>query len=353
MKQFFIILLSLSTFTVKATILTVSNNPTTIAQFNTIQAAINAANSGDTIYVHGSPFTYAGFTITDKRLAIIGPGWAPDKNLPYTANVDGCTITGAASTGSEIQGLNIPNNGIQIGTNHPDSLRFIRNRFSTSMTLNQSSTTYKGYVFEGNQFIVFGSVNGTSASIYDGFVFRNNYFFNNFGSGQLSGFTNATNFLVDHNLWFGGTQDCFSFNCSGLLITNNIFVSRNPSANLNLSTFNNNITFNTLSNSPWSVNGNIDAGGNISNQDPQMADQAAVNAATNNPLLNFTIAAGPANNSGSDGKDMGFLYDASGSLNFANSRGSRLPFVFSLNITNPTIAAGGTLSIQVEARKSN
>jgi hypothetical protein len=78
-----------------------------------------------------------------------------------------------------------------------------------------------------------------------------------------------------------------------------------------------------------------------------------VNAGRNNPLLDFTIATGPANNTGSDGKDLGLLYDVSGSLNWANGRLSRLPYVYSLIISNPTISAGGSLNIQVEARKSN
>ena len=84
-----------------------------------------------------------------------------------------------------------------------------------------------------------------------------------------------------------------------------------------------------------------------------MVDQTAVNAGTNNPLLDFTIPAGPANNSGSDGKDIGLLYDAVGSLNWTTSRGSRLPFIFSMNITNPTIPVAGTLNVVVEARKNN
>ena len=64
----------------QATIHTVSNNPTTIAHFSTIQAAINAAASGDTIYVHGSPNVYAGFTLS-KTLAIIGAGFSPRQNF--------------------------------------------------------------------------------------------------------------------------------------------------------------------------------------------------------------------------------------------------------------------------------
>ena len=84
-----------------------------------------------------------------------------------------------------------------------------------------------------------------------------------------------------------------------------------------------------------------------------MVDQALVNAGTSNPLLNYTIAAGPANNAGSDGKDMGLMYDANSSLNWTISRTTRLPFIYSMNVTNPTIPAGGTLNVTVEARKNN
>jgi hypothetical protein len=78
------LLLLVATFMViiaNATILTVNNNPAGFAQYNTIQAAINAAESGDTILVHGSETVYAGFTINNKKLAIIGPGVFPEKNL--------------------------------------------------------------------------------------------------------------------------------------------------------------------------------------------------------------------------------------------------------------------------------
>ncbi len=164
------------------------------------------------------------------------------------------------------------------------------------------------------------------------------------------------NVLFNHNLWFGpssGSRNCFISNCRFLTITNNIFVRRDAANQNSFSTFNNNITFNAGVNTPWLSNSNVDAGGNVPNQDPQMVDQASVNAGVDNPLLNFTIAAGPANNSGSDSKDMGLLYDVVGSLNWTTSRTSRLPYIFSMNIINPTIAAGGTLTVQVEARKNN
>ena len=225
------------------------------------------------------------------------------------------------------------------------------------MFIQEASTTYTGYSFEGNWFDN-SRVNAVTNSIYQNFVFHNNYFYDNGAVvfGNIAGFFNSTNVLFDHNLWFGpngGTRNCFINNCRFFTIINNIFVSRDAAALNSSSSFSNNITFNAGNNTPWASNGNVDGGGNVANQDPQMVDQASVNTGINNPLLDFTIAAGPANNSGSDGKDMGLLYDSPGSLNWTNSRNSRLPRIFSMNVTTPTVPAGGNVTVSVVAKTSN
>ena len=86
--------------------------------------------------------------------------------------------------------------------------------------------------------------------------------------------------------------------------------------------------------------------------DPMMVDQAAVNSGTATEISNYTSASGPANNSGSDGKDMGVLYDPTGGLNWIHGRNTRFPSVVLMNIANPVLGAGGTLNITVEARKN-
>ena len=363
MKQALYLTISLI-FTVtlaSATVRTVSNTPSTLAQFNTIQAAIDASNNGDTVYVHGSPNQYAGFTITNKKVIVIGPGWSPNKNLPFTALVSGFTLTGVGCAETEIQGLVVNSTAI-INNNQPSNIRIIRNHFTRGQTtfLNGGGL-YSGYLFEGNYFEN-SQVIATSGSTYQNFLFQNNLFLETACclSAQIHGFTNSINVLFDHNLFYGptnGVRTPFTSNCRFLTLTNNIFVRRDPGVQNSQSVFNNNLTFfpagSTAPSDPWTINGNINSGGNVSNQDPQMADQTAVNSGTEDPLLNFAIAAGPANNSGSDGKDMGLLFDATGSLNWAVSRNSRLPFIFSMNIINPTIPQGGSLNINVEARKSN
>ena len=354
MKKLFLLLIVFISLSANAIIRTVSNIPSTLAQFNTIQAAVNVSSNGDTIYVHGSPNDYAAFTITDVRLVIIGPGWSPDKNLPFTARVPGCTVTGSLSSNTEIQGLVFTSTVALYTGVHPDGMKFIRNEFQAIIYVHSGGTTFSNYLFEGNYFNT-GYVYGGTSINYVNFLFQNNVFWHN-GSYNIAGFTNSTNVLFNHNLWYGpasGSIDCFASNCQFLTITNNIFVRRNAATANSFSTFNNNITYLTTNDLPWTVNSNINGGGNVGGQSPQMVDQTAVNAGTNNPLLNFTVPAGPANNSGSDGKDMGLLYDPTGSLNWNNSRMSRLPFIFSMNIINPTIPVSGTLNVQVEARKNN
>lgn len=355
MKSLFLFLsLSLYLLNMHATVRTVSNYPSTLAQFNTIQAAVDASSDGDTIYIHGSPVTYAGFTITQKRLTILGPGWAPEKSfLPFKATVQQMSTEGLNCAGTEIQGLEITGS-VSINT-AAQNLRFIRNHFKGGIHLGQYLGTYKGYVFEGNWFDN-AYFSGSGYTTYENILFKNNIFYMSYASNSIYGFTNSINVIFDHNLWYGTAAtpyNCFNGDCRTLTITNNIFVNRDAGNNNSYSTFNNNITYNGGTNNPWAVNNNTDAGGNLANQDPQMVNQDSVNAGRNNPLLNFTIAAGPANNSGTDGKDMGLLFDGTGSLNWANSRLSRLPFIYSMSIANPTIAAGGTLNISVEARKSN
>jgi hypothetical protein len=357
MKQFFLFLSLTVCASAFATVRTVSNNPGLVAQYSTIQAAVNASASGDTVYVNGSNIQYAAFTITDKRLTVIGPGWSPMQNfMAFQATVSDITITGTNSSNTEIQGLEIMTSVTIASANHPDNMRFVRNHLHGSVSIYYGTSTFSGYVFEGNWFDGAG-IGAAPGCFYINFLFKNNIFYALYNGGNASGLYQCNNVLFDHNLWYGpssGSSYCFGSNCRYLSLTNNIFVRRDAAANNTFSTFNNNITYNCGVNNPWAQNGNTATPGtNVENQDPQMASQAAVNIGTNNPLLDFTIATGPANNLGTDGKDMGLMYDASGSYNWTNSRMSRLPFVYSMNISNPNIPVGGTLNVQVEARKNN
>ncbi len=59
--------------------LTVDNKVGSVAMFTSVQAAHDAASSGDTILIAGSPTSYGNVTLT-KRLDVVGPGYFLDEN---------------------------------------------------------------------------------------------------------------------------------------------------------------------------------------------------------------------------------------------------------------------------------
>ncbi len=367
-----LVLLALVSWCAFATVRTVSNNPSTLGQFNTIQAAIDASADSDTVYVYGSPNTYGSFTITDKKIAVIGPGWSPDKNLPLQVLVAGANIrnspAGGTPDGSELHGLifttTVIASHIAVGGDLAvNNIRLIRCQFNGGVNWDLNAS---GHLIEGC--IFYNTLNFNSSYTYQNFLFQNNMFFFTAGyiSTQINNVFNSVNIRFDHNLFYssnnaGGNSIQVFNNCRFFSLSNNIFNQANAGLGMSFSTFNNNITNNITLNSanatsnatPWAVNSNVDGGGNVANTSPGMFDQTTINGNNSSPLLNFTIASGPANNSGSDGKDMGLLFDATGSLNWTNSRNSRLPRIFSMNITTPTVTPGGNLSVTVDARKSN
>lgn len=345
---FFIILFIFTIATANATVRTVSNYPANLAQHNTIQSAIDASASGDSIYIHGSPTSYGSFSITNKKLTLIGPGYLPDKALAYAASINTSDINGDLSSGCRFEGLVIAG---QLSFNGADSSHFLRNYFNGgSIYISPTFASYSGIVIEGNYFSNFNNVIVANYPIYNTSI-QNNVFY----KGTILGIQNGGSVLINHNLFYGPANIAIVtfVNCNNLTIANNIFVRRNAGSGNANSSFNNNIAYLCDENTPWAMNGNIDVIGNISNQNPQMVDEALVEAGTLSLLLNYTIAAGPANNSGSDSKDMGLLYDPTGFYNWAYSHVSRLPYLYSMNISNPVIQTNGSINVTIEARKSN
>lgn len=96
MKAAFLALFLLPVALVAATF-RVNNAPNTSPDYSTIQAAINAATDGDTILIEGSTTPYTGFTLTNKRLNLIGPGYGLPYNPGTPANKLSATITSPTS----------------------------------------------------------------------------------------------------------------------------------------------------------------------------------------------------------------------------------------------------------------
>lgn len=374
MKKLILLALTLFALQSNATVHTVNNAPNGGAQFTTINDAINAAVMGDTIYVHGSPLVYAAFNVTDKKLTIMGPGWAPQKNNAVRALVASAIIRNSTasiptktSNGTEIQGL-VFNGTVSISLNSVldvsvSNMRIDRCEFRGGIDIVYGASNY---IIE-NCYITGSLARMTlgSTSSYSNFLFQNNIFrIGGFNNGFIANFINVSNFIFSHNLFMTDAPGAGGSNASNALarnltFSNNIFININLNTGIEFSTFNNNLTFYpTIAAlpAPWAagnVANNSDGGGNLNNINPQMAAQTAVNTGVDNPIADFTIASGPANNTGNDGKDLGLLFDATGSLNWASARGARLPFIFSMNIINPTVSPGTNLNVEVTAKKNN
>jgi hypothetical protein len=349
MKPLFFFSFFVCSLVANGTILTVSNNPQKPAQYSTIMDAVTASASGDTIYIHGSPNFYTGTNVVNKKLIFIGPGFEPDKELPYPATITfQLNLIGDLCSGSEFHGLTFRGNLILQSC---DSVKVLRNYFWSQVDINLSidhMVTYKNIEFTGNYFYN-NEISATQP--ISNFRFVNNVIF----LGTIHGFKGGANMLFDHNVFYGpssGSSLAFS-QCEGMMLSNNIFIRRKAGAGTTKCTFNNNITYLTGEDAPWLMNQNADAGGNLAGQSPQMVDQAKLEAGLFGLLHDFTVAAGPANNAGSDGKDLGLLYDPVGIYNWMKSPNSTLPFIYHMKLGNPTIESGGSLSISIEAKSNN
>ncbi|RZK38442.1 MAG: hypothetical protein EOO90_22300 [Pedobacter sp.] len=360
MKKLILLALTLFAYQANATVHTVNNNPNGGSTFKQIDEAIAVAVSGDTIFVQGSVNTYNNFMLTDKKIVFVGPGFAPDKNLPQIATIAGGTIrnTDAAgsSDGSEFTGLVFNGQLIFfdgfIGSRAVNNIVIKRCVLKTFIYIGSAGGSSTNFLIESNYFNA-GGILGSTGSTYSNFIIRNNVFRG--ASPAIQALSNASDILVDHNLFYTNVN-VFSA-CRFFLITNNIFYKANAGGGNNaiaLSTYTNNIAFNGANNTPWlDGTNNVNGGGNLGATDPKIVANTALNADVDNPVLDFSVGAGPAKNAGSDGKDIGLLFDATGSLNWANARGARLPFIFSMNIVNPTIAPGVSLNVEVTAKKQN
>jgi len=72
-------------------VITVDNSANSAGQYTGLQAAINAANAGDSIYISGSITSYGTVTL-NKRLILFGTGYNPAKQSPLVSTTGTITL---------------------------------------------------------------------------------------------------------------------------------------------------------------------------------------------------------------------------------------------------------------------
>jgi hypothetical protein len=354
-----------------ATIRTVSNDPSHPAQYPSIQSALDAAVAGDTIYVHGSSFTYDDFTIR-KRVALIGAGYNPINqfNQPTRVN-NGSLFRDAGSSdasGSVITGFYFLGNfGIAGGSLPITNITFSRNRLDYIMSVYVGSTFCDQWLICNNIIkYLWGGGNGPTTPSSTNFTILNNIF-----TGNIANFSSSS-IIVDHNLFLN------SGNLSGMYYTvfsNNLFIrsSGDVFSQVIYCAFSNNLSSqstigaagtytptNSFISTYLGAGGGANTGaGNFVGVDPLIQNISDLN--NYSQFADYHLKAGsPGKNASTDGTDLGIYGGsypfpsggASGS-GFETSPTPPIPQVTQVDIQNATIAPNGTLQVKVQAKVNN
>ncbi|MFZ5970742.1 MAG: hypothetical protein ACOYXA_04045 [Bacteroidota bacterium] len=338
------------------TVRTVSNDPNNPAQFNTVQAAINASVHGDTVYVNGTQFPYADFTI-NKRLVMIGAGYKVANQLNLISYVNQISLFRDAgvndASGSIIMGFYIYCRVTTAGGSMPISnLTLHRNVLGAGGCVPGASISNANNWLIYNNIMYGAGLDAASTNI----LIQNNILTNSISGG------NQSSIIIDHNIF----QNSGLNNIRFATITNNIFVRNSGNildANVTSNTFNNNLSILTTIGPTAPTNsflgGPNTGAGNFVGVDPlfeSVADFNTFNYNNNYRLKNTSTV----RNAGTDGTDLG-IYGGSYPFPSGGAPGSGydtsplppIPQITSANIQNSSLQPGAQLQINIQATVNN
>ena len=344
MKNLFT-LLSIAIFTIstiQAKTLTVNNNNPTVGQYNNLQTAVDAADSGDILLIHGSQTSYGNCTLpANKALTLRGPGWNPvykQSGLPATI----VTLYFAPRAGNiTLEGLYI-NSSIQMQSVNEDG-RTVYHQNGVKIQLCriahlQLQRGCSNFILQNNYFQALYGGGDTTSNM----VIRHNIF------NEFRDFVYTSNILIDHNLFVGGNF----YNVYGSTVSNNIFYYCNVSSSIIRCAISNNMTY--YPNSPTAAIFYNSTNGpdqntllsNIQNTDPQFIYG---NNQTGDVFVDYHLqSSSPCKNAGTDGKDLGIYTDA---MTFSKT-GEPAPVVRTLQVFNPITTLNSNLTIKMTASKA-
>ncbi|MDH7911286.1 right-handed parallel beta-helix repeat-containing protein [Winogradskyella sp. SYSU M77433] len=347
-----LIALLISAIVSAQTVYTVDNNEGSAAAYTSVQAAINDASAGDIIYIQPSPNGYGDIQMT-KTLTIYGLGHNPELNNGLVATVSNILFRYADASGSKISGLNI--NGIYLDNTTYNNHNVVITNNKIYRILGNSTTVRANNTIISGNYIQHNSNNAIDIYNSQNWIISNNIIeqyntvstYSLFNRFNVSSTFNNNVVLTRQN--GDSTQSIRMFhNCSGALVSNNIFLfTGNSVTNMNLGTnsgldFQNNLTYSyNATFDPLSGTNNID------DTDPQFT-AFNQNTSLNSTSNDFEIQSGsPAEGAGTDGNDLGVF---NGNFPFS-LRGypTELPYLTDFVIYNNIISAGETLDVNVKA----
>ncbi len=321
----------------KATVRIVNNNAGSNALYTSIDAGIAASTPGDTLYVYGSNVTYAQFTIT-KSIVILGPGSFSPKQNAFSAKVDGF-ICNSNLTNIIIKGLNFISIASFATKANISQVELNGNYFTANGRANFDGASNCSFINISNN--IFGTIGANRIDFYSAVGLSNVLIQNNiiFGSIRSLG---APNSLISHNV-FLNTQEAFEFfgpfPFSNVMIKDNIFYNANPNTNTTNCTYNNNMSFGTITYS------NMNGTGNLDNVNPEF-----VNVGTGAYNSSYDFHLGPASQgigASSTGDDIGYY---GGTLKATvTGETSGMPVIRTMDILNPNVPLNGNINVNVRS----
>jgi hypothetical protein len=336
---FAFLLIGLSAYTAVHTVSNTVNSP---GQFTSLQAAINAASPGDTIYVSGSPASYGNAEIF-KRLTLIGAGYNPNNQFQFPST----TGTIKLRMGTAMEGNTNPSEteitGLIISTlqaeNNINGIVLNRNEILSSINF-YYNIVVKDWVIKNN------IINDIQyASKVTNFVIHNNIF-----KGRLHEFNSPTISISNNIFTFKTGAHAFVMdNVNYAIVTNNIYYGKTTDK-CNYCTFNNNISFGSTYTTFKYANNTGE--NNLENINPLFVHVPETDYKADHDY--HLQSASQGKNKGTDGKDIGiyggmFPFPGGANRPWQTSPMPAVPQVVKMNVKNSVLPVNGTLQVEIEA----
>jgi hypothetical protein len=337
-KHFYLFaLLFIAASTVKATVLTVSNDSKKPASYTSINSAMSAAKNGDTLFVLGTNTSYGNVAVK-KHLTLIGQG-----HHPVNVNVSATTVDyiDFYTDSVTIIGFYVNQNINYNSKVKASNIDIERCYVTYSISINDSSANWliaDNFIFD---------LSGPSSSAVGSVLILNNVFFRY----SVNGFVG--NVSIKNNLFLNTSSLSYLTNAT---ISNNIFYGTAAvTSTVDKSSFKNNITLKTPGSGASAVdsipNGTNTGSGNFISKDPSF-----LKIDPNNRYDEFSVnndyhlkSNSVGHNAGTDGTDVGPF----GGSKPLNSYGGdpALPLITEFDIVNDVVPQGGTLNFTIKAKK--
>lgn len=368
----FVLSLALVVTSSFATVRTCSNNSLLPAQFSSLQSAVDASASGDSIYVMGSATSYGTVSI-GKRVVIIGNGLNPygvtkpksvvdyvNIHSPSDGAADGLTLVGLTIVNDLRLGTTDGNTKSAYGVNGVAVSRCAINAINarSANTSTDPTTPYSDLIVL--QSIIYGMVNQdnfNSISCSNTNFIGSTMLFGGFATGAY--LYNNCNFLFTSN---GSGLGYYYGTLSYTLIQNSVIV-KSAQGNFNSCIFRNCITYQNINNNIASSGVVLD--NCLINQDPKFVlvpgyGTGWFNSSPLSQIFDITYcnlgyqAGSPGLNAGLDGTNIGPSGGAN-SFNYLKQDAATLPRMVDVSIlSGQTLPqTGGNISVRIKAKKQD